>query len=330
VGIESAGEGAQTHGGKVKEVVLVPTFQRNEFLYCALKRIREQDEKVKVMVFSDRGEDNEELRSVVRQWNCHLRIASIHDFYGNSFNVLEAMRWAVECKFDLIHILEDDCMPHPDWLAWYRDTHETFDDIFCACGWVFNLHAPITDDYMFAPWFYAPSSSWKRNKLALVTKHANPRYFCDMQRYVLDNFPKSILHDKGKQRTTKFFEQDGLCQFVMEQDKSQVAWRATTLIDHVGIAGYNKPDGQKFEGTLEERIAQVEALVADHYWRADIFSRKIVEREIGHILPKRNLRYLVKLPGGWSTEYVSELPKDKFPKKIHSITLPKDAEIISL
>ena len=282
------------------------------------------------MVFSDRGEDNEELHSVVRRWNCHLKVAPIHDFYGNSFNTLEAMRWAVECKFDLIHILEDDAMPHPDWLSWYRVAHERFDDIFCACGWVFNLHAPITNDMMFAPWFYAPSSSWKREKLALVTRHANPRYYCDMQRYILENFPNSILHDKGRQRTTKFYEQDAVCQYVMEQDKSQVAWRASALVDHCGIEGYNKPDGPKFEGTLEERIAQVESLIADHYWRADIFSRKVVEREIGHELPKRNLRYLVKLPGGWSTEYTSELPKHQLPKKVHSVVLPKEAEIISL
>jgi hypothetical protein len=314
----------------VKECVLIPTYKRNEFLWCALKSIRAQDKKLKIFVFSDRGDDSVELEVIADNFGAHLRIIPRHNYYGNSFCVMEAFRWAYEHCYDLIHVSEDDVVQHPDCLDWHREVHARFDDIFCSCGWVFNLHAPITNDLMFAPWYYAPNACFTREKLGLIVKHANPIYYSDYQKYVLESFPNSILHDKGRQRTTKFYEQDAIVQYVMEQDKSQAAWRAAALVDHVGVSGYNKPDGPKFKGTLEERIAQVEALIADHYWRADIFSRKIVEREIGHILPKRNLRYLVKLPGGWSTEYVSELPKDKLPKKIHSITLPKDAEIISL
>jgi hypothetical protein len=82
--------------------------------------------------------------------------------------------------------------------------------------------------------------------------------------------------------------------------------------------------------TFEERVAQVESLIADHYWRADIFSRKVVEREIGHELPRRNFRYEVRLPGGWTSEYVSELPKRQLPRKINGVTLGPEAEIISL
>jgi hypothetical protein len=314
----------------VKECVLVPTYKRNEFLWCALKSIRAQDWKIKVFIFSDRGEDSAELRMVADYFNAHLRIIPRHNYYGNSYCVMEAFRWSYEHGYELIHICEDDAMQHYDCLGWHRETHGLFKDLFCSCGWVFNLHAPITDDYMFAPWYYAPNACFTREKLGLIVKHANPLYYNDPVKYVLETFPKSILHDKGKQRTTKFYEQDAICQYVMEQGKSQVAWRASALIDHVGISGYNKPDGIKFEGTLEERVAQVEALVADHYWRANIFSRKVVEREIGHILPRRNFRYEVRLPGGWSTEYLSELPKHQLPKKIHSVTLPKDAEIISL
>jgi hypothetical protein len=320
----------ETHGGKVKECLLVPTYKRNEFLYCALASIREQDGKIKIFVFSDRGEDNHELRAVCDHFNAYLKVVPCHNYYGNSYCVMEAFRWAYDHGYELIHYSEDDVIQHPDCLAWHRTTHEMFDDIFASCGWIFNLHAPITDDYMFAPWYYAPNACFTREKLGLIVKHANPIYYSDYQKYVLETFPKSILHAQGKQRTTKFYEQDAIVQYVMEQDKSQVAWRASALIDHVGIAGYNKPDGPKFEGTLEERIAQVEELIADHYWRAGIFSRKIVEREIGHVLPRRNFRYEVRLPGGWTSEYVSELPKRQLPSKINGVTLGPEAEIISL
>lgn len=314
----------------MKECLILPTYLRNEFLSCALRRIREQDRKLKVFVFSDRGEDNLELRHVVNYFSCHLRIIPRHNYYGNSYAVMEAFRWAYEHGYELVHYSESDVIQHGDCLDWHRKTHERFNDVFASCGWVFNLHAPITDDLMFAPWYYAPNACFKRDKLGLIVKHANPLYYNDPVKYVLETFPKSILHNQGKQRTTKFYEQDAICQYVMEQDRSQVAWRASALVDHLGLEGYNRPDGPKFEGMLSERIAKVEELIADHYWRADIFSRKIVEREIGHILPRREFRYEVRLPDGWSTEFISELPKHQLPRRIHSVTLPKGAEIISL
>jgi hypothetical protein len=325
-----AGQSEETHGGALKETVLVPTYKRNEYLHCALRRIREQDEKIKVMVFSDRGEDNEELRSVVKSFNCRLKIVPKHNYYGNSFAVMEAYRWAYDHGYELVMLNEDDSMQHPDCLAWHREAHELFSDLFAACGWVFNLHAPITKDWMFAPWFYSPNCSFRREKLKFIVEHANPVYYSDYQRYVLETFPHSILHNKGKQRTTKFYEQDAIVQYVMEHDRSQVAWCASAKIDHCGIAGYNRPDGPKFTGTLEERIAQVEALIADHYLRADIFGRKVVERELGHELPRRYNLYRVTLPGGWQSEHLSELRIDQLPRRVNGVTLGPDAQIISL
>jgi hypothetical protein len=231
----------EAHGGKVKECVLIPTYKRNEFLFCALRRIREQDKKLKVFVFSDRGEDNTELRVICDNFSAHVRIVPRHNYYGNSYCVMEAFRWAYDHGYELIHYSEDDAMQHPDCLSWHREVHEMFDDIFCSCGWVFNLHAPITNDLMFAPWYYAPNSAFKREKLGLIVKHANPLYYSDMQKYVLETFPKSILHDRGRQRTTKFYEEDAVVQYVMEQDKSQAAWCASAKIDHVGVTGgYNR------------------------------------------------------------------------------------------
>jgi hypothetical protein len=314
----------------VKECLLICTYQRNHFLWCALESIRAQDWKLKVFVFSDRGEDNPELRGVCDNFNAHLKIVPRHNYYGNSYAVMEAYRWAYDHGYELVMLNEDDVIQHADCLAWHRETHGRFDDIFATCGWVFNLHAPITKDLMFAPWYYSPNVGFKREKLGLIVKHANPLYYCDMQKYVLETFPKSILHDQGKQRTTKFYEQDAICQYVMEQDKSQAAWCASAKCTHLSAAGYNRPENRTFEGTLGERIAQVEALAADPYWRVELSERRIVERELGHLLPRRSFRYKIVLPEGWETEYVTETPRERLPRKIHSVVLPKEAEIISL
>jgi hypothetical protein len=312
----------------MKEILLLPTWKRTEYLWCALKRIRAQDRKLKIMCFSDRGEDTSELRGVVKEFDASLKIVPRHNYFGNSFCIMEAYRWAYECGFEFVHMNEDDAMQHPDCLDWHREQHALWDDIFCSCGWIFNHMAPITEDISFAPWFYAPSSAWSRKKLAQIVKHANPIYYNDMRGYVLETFPNSFLHSQGRQVNTDFREQDAVIQFCIEQDKSQVAWPGIAKIDHVGMHGYNKPHGSKFEGTLEERIAQVEELIADPYWRADYFGRAVVEREVGRELPPRNFKYRIRLKDGWESPFISDLDIKRLPKRINSVPIPADAEIV--
>lgn len=180
---------------------------------------------------------------------------------------------------------------------------------------------------MFAPWYYSPNSSSRREKLAQIVKHANPIYYSDMAKYVLKTFPDSILHAKGMQERTQFYEQDALFQYCIETDKSQVAWNGIAKGCHVGNFGYNRPTGLKFEGSLQERIAQVEGLLEDHYWRAELFTREVVEREIGHVLPKREYKYRITIPGGWESFFTSELTKDRLPKRINSVNLPPESVI---
>ena len=74
-------------------------------------------------------------------------------------------------------------------------------------------------------------------------------------------------------------------------------------------------------------IEDVEDLIADHYWRAELFTREVVEREIGHKLEKRNFKYRVTLPGGWTSDFTSELKKSRLPQRVNSVNLPIDAEI---
>jgi hypothetical protein len=310
-----------------KEACCVLTYQRNHYLYCCLKRIREQDKKIPIVVFSDRGEDSAELRSVCGEFWAGLEMIPRHDYYGNSYAMMEMLRWAYGQQIELTVVTEDDFMQGPNCLAWYREIHDMFADIFCACGWVFNRQAPIENDLMFAPWFYSPSYSVRRDKLAHVVKHANPLYYNGMREYVLKTFPDSLLHAKGAQENTGFWEQDAVWQYCIEEQKAQVAWNGIAKGSHLGASGYNRPSGPKFEGTLAERIAQVEDLIADEYFRAELFTREVVEREIGRKLEKRQFKYRVTLPGGWSSDFSSELTMKRLPSRINSVTLPAESVI---
>jgi hypothetical protein len=314
----------------VREVVIVPTYQRNHYLHCCLRRIREQDSAIDIAVFSDRGETNHELRTICRDFDAKLKITPAHNLYGNSYCVLEALRWAGGQPYDLIHVNEDDAMQHPDCLAWHREQHGLFDDIFASCGWVFNRCAPIEPDLMFAGWYYSPNACFRRDKLRIVTQHANPSYYHSMREYVLKVFADSPLHKKGSQQDTNYYEQDAVIQFCINRDGSQVAWCGIAKVDHVGAFGYNRTGGPKFIGTLQERVAQVEELIGDPYYRMELFGRDVVEREVGYVLPKKEYRYQISIPGGWTSELVTEIPLRRLPKKINSVILPENAQIISL
>jgi hypothetical protein len=79
---------------------------------------------------------------------------------------------------------------------------------------------------------------------------------------------------------------------------------------------------------FEARVKLVEALASDHYWRAQTFGRSIVEREVGHELAKREFHYQIHLPGGWEAELKTELSRAFLPKRILSVPMPQDAEIM--
>ena len=307
----------------MRECVVIPTTaDRNHYLYCALKRIRAQDSKLDIAVFLDRScGGNAEALAVVGEFGAALYYVGLHDFYGNSFAAMTAYSWAYEQEYDLVHYNESDTMQHPDCLDWHREQHEMFPSIFASCGWVFNQKSPLLPDVMFAPWIYAPNFGIARDKLALVVKHSVPEYFENPRDYVLKTWPNSILHSRGTQENTAFFEQDAVLQYVLMEHRLQVAWRGTALVDHVGASGYNRPKGLVFEGTLDERVTKVESLIADPHTRAEIFGRSIVEREIGRVLPKRERVYTISLPGGWRSEFVSELKPGMLPKVINSVRI---------
>lgn len=322
---DGPGRGATAVAPKAprSELVIIPTYKRNAHLHCCLSRIRKQDAKIPIMVFSDRGENNLELRSIVREFQAGLVTMPQHNFHGNSFCVMEALRLVSMRPPDLIHVNEDDTMQHPDCLAWHREQHDLIPDIFASCGWVFNLQAPIADGIMFAPWFYAPNYAINKAMLGKIVQHANPRYYHDMRGYVLRTFPDSILTNCGRQFDTMFYEQDAIIQFCLMQDGSQVVWNGTAKVDHVGAHGYNKGDGRQFLGPLDKAVAELEEFIADPYERMAVFGRPVVEREVGHELPKRRFVYKVTVPGGWETEYISELSRQPVMERIHSVRLPQ-------
>jgi Glycosyl transferase family 2 len=318
----------------MKECCVVPTYRRPELLHGCLRRLRGQDADVPIFVFSDRGDASPELKTICQIFEATLILQAKHEHLGNSYNAGEALRFAYNAGYELITYCEDDAFAKPDLLAWTRATHEEWDDIFCTCGWVFNHHMPFSEDTYFAPWIYIPQFSIRREKVALVIPHLGPLYYSDMWKYVAENFPENPINKLYPD--VVHYEIDGLLQRIIMKEKLQVAWCATAKIAHVGIHGYNRGGFAEYEAffddcpTFASRVAKVECLARDPYWRASLMERSHVEREIGHELPPRLFRYRVKVPGGWESNFVSELSRNALPHRINSVAIPEGAEILSV
>lgn len=311
----------------MRELVLVTTYKRRFLLFSCLERIRTYGKDIPICVFSDRGAM--EGMDVAEMFKAKWIQMPDHDYYGNSYNTMEAYRFAYNSGADLTYLIEDDVMIHPDFFDWHRKMHEEWTDIFAALGWVFNQHAPIDHGDMFQPWIYSIGLSLTREKLRLVSEHASPRYYADMPGYIRDTFPASSFNVPFQMAHV---EQDGLIQRILEKDRSQTVSSGIAHCSHIGMGGYNRgwsSYAKFFHGIdhYEDAAKKVDALLADPYWRISLFGRGIVEREVGQEIPARQLDYRIRFDG-WESEFTSEMSRDHLPKRINSAEIPEHAEIV--
>jgi len=314
------------------EIVIVPTYKREELLHACLERIRKYEPDIRIEIFPDRGTfADDKFMEAAGGFGATAHTVPQHPYYGNTTNTMEALRLAYEAEIDRVFYIESDVMVHADFFSWHREMQEEFPDIFASMAWVFNRHAPIDDSLSFQPWYYAVGTCFSRNSLARIAKHATPAYYRDMRGYIQRNFPGSHLNSPFG---IMHFEQDGLIQRVLGEKKGDMTVSAgRARCTHMGfVRSYG--DGTNFDdydmilgpGTFAERCAKLEALIADPYWRAKMFAREVVEREEGHILEHRELRYRLRI-GEWESEFTSELTREVLPPRINSVRVPPGASV---
>lgn len=313
----------------LNECVIVPTFNRPELLHCCLKRIREAEPEIPVLVFPDRGTWPLYKGSIDKRFDVEVMMVPDNPWHGNTSNTMEAFRFAYNGGADVVYYIEDDVMIHPNFFAWHRDQHGyEGNKLFGSMGWVFNQHAPITNDLLYQPWYYAIGTCFRRPKLRLIVEHASPLYYEYMRDYIAEKFPLSALNSPFG---IEHYEQDGLIQRVMERDKSQTVAAGIACCSHVGAFGYNRGWTQDkfFAGCkdFDARVERIEILIKDPYWRAQLFGRKLVEREIGHVLAPREFVYDIRTPDGWHSKFFSELSREALPTRINSVDLPPGTTI---
>jgi hypothetical protein len=235
----------------MKEVVLVPTWDRSEFLFCALEAIRAAEPTIPIHVFPDRGTDESAVTFQFDGVTEHRTLQ--HSYHGNSFNMMEALKWAYHQndRWDRFYVVEDDAIIDGTFFSWCRQALANYPDSFAACGWQYSPDALVSDGPdLRIPWYLSVCTALPKSSVFSVVQHARIDYYADMKGYLDRTYPNS--HRRGSMH----YEQDGLVLRVMESESKRAVWPRRPRAIHCGFRGYHMSK-ERLAGSLEERVAMV-------------------------------------------------------------------------
>lgn len=252
------------------DLVIVPTYDRPEFLSVCLQKLFQARgiENKDIWICKDNHAEVSQSTEILFQiaeiicsakkicpaHSVHFIHRDYHKTYGNSLNVLEAFRSAYESDARYIFLVEDDVLVLPDYFEWHEAAQEKFHPFVSCAGRVNrslnfamngpevidesckDLNACVASGKAYGSW----ASCFKRENLSFVnlwTKHYS--VFCPGN------------------------EQDICIQSVMHQKKDFSIWPYVPRAFHMGWYSYHRTAGQRFNGTLEEKVKALSAAVSD-------------------------------------------------------------------
>lgn len=239
----------------MRQVCIVPTWNRSDMLFCTIEAIQAADPELPIHIFPDRGSDEREVCSRFQNVEHHRTLA--HSYHGNSFNNLEALKWAYKHQYEMVFIIEDDAIVDPTFFDWCREAFIRNPNIFAACGWQFSPDSPKPHDgpdYII-PWYLSVAAAIPRKSLYSIVQHACIDYYADMKSYL------DLAYPASNRRRSNHYEQDGLTLRVMEAESKFCAWPRRPRVTHIGFRGYHMTDGHEIPGSLDERVAVIKLLM---------------------------------------------------------------------
>lgn len=254
----------------MRDIVLVPTYNRPEYLLLCLERILAADggSEKEVWVQHDTHQnipsaDLSLTREVVCRFEgkfAYLRYGERlpHGYYGNTFSTMEMYKQACETDARFVYLVEDDVHVGVDFFRWHESVQGS-GTYFCSVAWSCrrNPKAVLSDDplgYIETSCDYASVGvCWRRESLERVAHHACPAYYANPSEYLRKAFPDNPIPG------WKWTEQDGLIMRLLLQPGASnvVAWPSRPRCAHVGLHGYHRPHGPRFIGDLDSRATQL-------------------------------------------------------------------------
>lgn len=245
------------------EIVIVPAWQRADFLHACLTRLSVADDGLaEYWICLDRGHSAEVAavarRFAARMGNLRVRVVQRpdHPYHGNSFNVLSAYLEAVAARPTLIHLVEEDVLVGADYFRAHRQAHAIAAAVFAvsACrNQNTDLELPGDASAVYLHRSYQSLGvSFRPARLAALAEHTTDAYFRDPVGYCRRNFPASRIPDSNA-------EQDGLLHRLAEAAGLPTGYMSVPRAYHAGWHGYHRT-GQHLAGTVEQRAARILAM----------------------------------------------------------------------
>jgi hypothetical protein len=266
--LREAGRGAAASSRGELDIVLIPCWQRPEFLWHCLDnlvRVPEID-TVHVVFRPDTGFVPENLE-VIRAFSHRLPSYEIqlpepcpYRRTKQSANVLLGYLRAAEAARRHVFLIEEDVMVARDFLAWHRAVHAAAGPLFCSIA-VNNPHRPPVPHgdpetyYLCSGEYCSYGVCFDRAVLReLIAPHVRSAYLRRPKHYLRRHFPDS-------QVSLSFVEQDGLIRRIQERARLPMAYPCLPRAYDAGFYGYNRPGG--IPGPAHSRRARLGDIIYD-------------------------------------------------------------------
>lgn len=276
----------------MKGIVLIPCWQRPEWLSICLERIEAARgwQDYHYLLLPDRKACADTL-AICEAWQAPskaVRINERHSYHGNSHNLLTgymlALEWLITNNGGLCHMIEDDI-----WISGgYFEFHEKAWEIDPSAFYVTACRNQMADDqegsaadvYRF-PWYQSLGVSMRMSSLAMLRPHVNHAYFRNMGSYCQKFLPTGLGGGCS--------EQDGLMCRIIQRENLHGIYPCVPRAYHAGFMGYNRP-AKRLDGSLQlaDRITQLRAMTEDEMnQRASNPSHKDIRQcEMGYFEPQ--------------------------------------------
>lgn len=265
----------------MRDIVLTPTYYRPEYLALMLEYLAAADGAAEKEVWIGQDRHTNDMGYLVQQlplvhqvveafrFSCKFKAVRYIErqptpYIGNPYNFLELYKEAYNTPdARYVYLVEDDVLAGKDFFTWHEAV-QPLGDYFCTVGWhcVRNDKAQVNSG---DPTGYIESTRdfssigvcWRREKLAPFVKHARPEYYRDHRNYLAGAFPGNLIP------AGQWTEQAGIVTRLLHETKDRwVAWPTERRCAHVGVSGYHRPNGFKFQGNLGQRVEALRAAVA--------------------------------------------------------------------
>jgi hypothetical protein len=248
-------------------VVLIPAFNRPEFLHLCLEHILKNPDydENHYVINLDKGYRRQNIE-VVQNFRKHFNSIETRTIKGNvngtakqSYALLNGYRYAQAKSSGLVYMLEEDIMVSNQFFRWHKAVHQAEPNIYCSIATRNNnTRFPQVNDprqyYLFKGDYQSLGVCFKKDMLNLVLAHANNDYWQNPFHYCKRHWPTSPI-------ANQFVEQDGLHRRIVIEKNLDVAFSLHGFAFHAGYYGYHRVVRET--GNLEQKIAKIRATAFD-------------------------------------------------------------------